>query len=69
MDRTSQRCEALLQERGYDDLVNKARLNFEHVRFFAVSSLGKAPRAGALAERPRPVGVENPLFWILKTLR
>jgi hypothetical protein len=69
VDRASARVEAILQEGGYDDLVNKARLNFQHVRFFAVSSLGKAPVGGTLPDRPGPVGVENPLYWILKTLR
>ncbi len=68
MDRASGCCEKLLRSWGYNDLVNKGNLNFESVRYFALSSLGASPKAGRLAGRPQPVGVENPLFWILHSL-
>ena len=69
VDRTSSRCEQKLRAHGYDNLVVKARLNFARVRYFAVSSLGSAPVEGQLIEPPAPVGVENPLFWVMRTLR
>jgi hypothetical protein len=68
VQQVSQRCEAFLREQELDSFVNLARMNFPRVCFFALSSLGMAPEGNRLTGRPQPVGVENPLFWILQTL-
>jgi hypothetical protein len=67
--RTSRRCEAELRRRGLDELVNLAQHNFSRIAFFALSSLGHAPAGEAVLQDPRPIGVEQPLFWILQHLR
>ena len=64
----SRRCEQLLQERGFSEVVNMARHNFVQVAFFAVSSLGRPLAGEHILEDPQPIGVEQPLFWALEQL-
>lgn len=68
LEQTSGRLEEILRDHACDDLVNMARNNFTQVSMFAVSGLGHPPIEGALQKKPQPLGVENPLYWILKTL-
>lgn len=68
LKQTGGRLEEILRDHACDDLVNMARNNFTQAGIFAVSGLGHAPVEGVLQQKPQPVGVENPLYWILKTL-
>lgn len=65
IDATSSRCEELARELKLDNLVNVARNNFQRIRFFVTSSLGKQPGSRGLGGEPDPIGVEQPLFWAL----
>ena len=66
VDEASANCEEEARRLGLDNLINIAHHNFDNTRVFAVSSLGYNPlkQPGRLPT-PRPVGVENPLFWLL----
>ncbi len=67
--RSGEHCQNLLREFGFDNLVNIATSNFNRVQFFALSSLSQSPVNGRLTKPPIPDGVENPLFWILHSMK
>ena len=62
---------ALLRESGRGQLLTMASGHFHEVRPFAASSLGFTPTAALLEgkqlkEPPRPVGVVEPILWLLE---
>jgi hypothetical protein len=63
--RIGRRLQNLLRERGFDNFVNIAANNYRHHCFFAVSSLDQVAQDGRLLRPAQPVGVQNPLLWLL----
>lgn len=60
----------LLLRENCKELIDAAEHVFgEHVNYFAVSSLGCAPKSGTLSsEKPMPIRVEEPILWLLKKM-
>jgi hypothetical protein len=60
----------LLHQWGADNVDAHLRLNYKTFRYFAVSALGAPPAGKDLAaEGIRPLRVEEPLLWLMQTLR
>jgi hypothetical protein len=60
----------LLHKWGADNVDAHLRLNYTTFRYFAVSALGAPPVGDNLAAGDiRPLRVEEPLIWLMKTLR
>lgn len=61
---------ALLHQWGADNVDAHLRLNYSTFRYFAVSALGAPPNGDNLAPGDiRPLRVEEPLLWLMRTLR
>ncbi|HUZ26147.1 MAG TPA: hypothetical protein VMV07_20530 [Streptosporangiaceae bacterium] len=61
---------SLLHKWGADNVDAHLRLNYSTFRYFAVSALGAPPVGGKLAPGDiRPLRVDEPLIWLMKTLR
>jgi hypothetical protein len=61
---------SLLHQWGADNVDAHMRLNYSTFRYFAVSALGATPVDGELAPGDiRPLRVDEPLIWLMKTLR
>ena len=61
---------ALLHEWGAENVDTHLRLNYSTFRYFAVSALGAPPVGRDLAPGDiRPLRVDEPLLWLMKTLR
>ena len=61
---------SLLHQWGADNVDAHLRLNYSTFRYFAVSALGAMPVGGQLAPGDiRPLRVDEPLLWLMKTLR
>jgi hypothetical protein len=65
-------CEELHREvveciRQWDsaELVEKARNNFSHFQFFALSALGSQPKGSELIQSITPKRIADPLLWLL----
>jgi hypothetical protein len=61
---------SLLHQWGADNVDAHLRLNYSTFRYFAVSALGAMPVGCELAPGDiRPLRVDEPLIWLMKTLR
>jgi hypothetical protein len=63
-------CRKALIGLGKTNLVSMAHHHFNPVKCFAISSLGQNVLApgGRLTQAPEPIGVEDPLLWLLEAV-
>ena len=60
----------LLHRWGADNVDAHLRQNYSNFRYFAVSALGAPPKEDGIAPGDiRPLRVEEPLLWLMQTLR
>jgi len=69
-DSVHEHVRTLLHQLGADNVDAHLRLNYSTFRYFAVSALGAPPASDGLAPGDiRPLRVEEPLLWLMQTLR
>lgn len=51
------------------DFITKANTYFSKNKFFSISAVGSTPKDGHIKQGFMPIRLEDPLFWILTTLK